>query len=217
MTSTYSNDTITLSATGGSGEVNTIESISTNGTAKTPDANKNVDILLRDIVPTGLLKTSSSGEFFNFLTKTPGLYYIYGSRDFQYSANGSSYQTVNLAPIYVLLIKSYTDATTDEYFGYLISRSSRGEHAGEYQDFYYELNGNLVLSYLKKTSSGISIYGDYAIGNSSKFITQNTQIFTGLKKFNTMPQFASTPTNNNDLTNKSYVDTAISTAIGTAL
>ena len=46
MTSSYSNGVITLNATS-SGEANTIDSISVNGTALTPDANKNVDITVQ--------------------------------------------------------------------------------------------------------------------------------------------------------------------------
>ena len=69
MTSTYSNGVLTLNATGGSGEMNTIDSISVNGVAQTPDANKNVDLTVPTITygTTDLTpgtSTLADGEFY---------------------------------------------------------------------------------------------------------------------------------------------------------
>lgn len=69
MTSSYSNGVLTLNATGGSGEMNTIDSISVNGVAQTPDANKNVDLTIPTITygTTDLTpgtSTLNDGEFY---------------------------------------------------------------------------------------------------------------------------------------------------------
>ena len=45
----------------------------------------------------------------------------------------------------------------------------------------------------------------------------NSQTISGLKTFNTLPESSVTPTTNNQLVNKSYVDTAIASAITDAL
>ena len=69
MTSSYSNGVLTLNATGGSGEMNVIDSISVNGVAQTPDANKNVDLTVPTITygTTDLTpgtSTLADGEFY---------------------------------------------------------------------------------------------------------------------------------------------------------
>lgn len=80
--------------------------------------------------------------------------------------------------------------------------------------YFVQNDGNIQYIY-----DSVMLY-DYVIENtlpSDIVKLTGSQTISGKKTFTTLPESSVAPTTNNQFTNKSYVDTAISNAIGTAL
>jgi hypothetical protein len=79
----------------------------------------------------------------------------------------------------------------------------------------YQLNPN-YYTYWTYTDTGTDFSRNWSTAVEGVDLTSN-QTISGLKTFNTLPVSSTTPTANNQLVNKQYVDTAISNAITSAL
>lgn len=97
----------------------------------------------------------------------------------------------------------------DNRFSYLkeISSVTNTEVVGSY------IGNNGIAYYISYNASTQELSTTQAL-SSSVLNTSDSQNVSGLKTFTTLPQSSLTPTNNNDLVNKSYVDSTIQSYIG---
>ena len=97
----------------------------------------------------------------------------------------------------------------DNRFSYLknISDVTNTEVIGSY------IGNNGITYYISYNASTQELSTTQAL-LSSVLNTSDSQNVSGLKTFTTLPQSSLTPTNNNDLVNKSYVDSTIQSYIG---
>lgn len=80
---------------------------------------------------------------------------------------------------------------------------------------YLKIHGSWSNGVFTCSTMNYDVGGDY---NFDLFVTTNsTQTITSKKTFNTLPESSSTPTTNNQLVNKKYVDDTIASAITTTL
>jgi len=92
------------------------------------------------------------------------------------------------------------DSILKQHIGYLIARPKYNNNLQILTNRVYYDNNELK---------------QYEINNTIQLVTLNqNQTITAKKTFSVLPESSVTPTTNNQLTNKSYVDNAISTAVG---
>lgn len=73
------------------------------------------------------------------------------------------------------------------------------------------------VGYIGAPESSHFIMTETSRDKTYSYLTQDSQGITGKKTFNSCPASVANPSNSSDLTTKDYVDTAITTAIGTTL
>lgn len=98
---------------------------------------------------------------------------------------------------YIKYIKNLNDAALDEVFleiYHLMAMDSAGNMFGNKSSFYLSSSGGV-----QRASSSL---GGATVG----FITSNAQTWSGIKTFSSLPESSGTPTTNNQLVNKKYVD-----------
>lgn len=103
----------------------------------------------------------------------------------------------------MILVWSGTSSSTEQYMGLTA-----------FHNVY--LNG-LPIMRIKGISIGADKGGEFIIDSSDICSLTTNQLINAKKTFTTLPESSITPTTSNQLVNKSYVDTAITNAIGTAL
>lgn len=105
---------------------------------------------------------------------------------------------------YLLVIEKETGTTAPSsgfFFGWMYA---------------FDTSGNLYVLHFFVNRLGQVNKDDVAI-KDKMVINKSSQTFTGTKIFSSVPECSTTPTTNNQLTNKSYVDSAIASAITTTL
>lgn len=86
--------------------------------------------------------------------------------------------------------------------------------------YFYNLNNNGVTQrniITRKSSNNTGLVISSTSGGKTYIINSGNQTISGIKTFSTLPETSITPTTNNQLVNKAYVDNSISTAITDAL
>lgn len=105
---------------------------------------------------------------------------------------------------YLLVIEKETGTTAPSsgfFFGWMYA---------------FDTSGNLYVLHFFVNRLGQVNKDDVAI-KDKMVINKSSQTFTGTKTFSSVPECSTTPTTNNQLTNKAYVDSAIASAITTTL
>ena len=110
------------------------------------------------------------------------------------ATSNSSILTINPLDNRISYLKNISDVTNTEVVGSFIGNDG----------ICYYINYNASTQKLS-TAQALS---------SSVLNTSDSQNVSGLKTFTTLPQSSLTPTNNNDLVNKSYVDSTIQSYFG---
>ena len=110
------------------------------------------------------------------------------------ATSNSSILTINPLDNRISYLKNISDVTNTEVVGSFIGNDG----------ICYYINYNASTQKLSTTQAL----------SSSVLNTSDSQNVSGLKTFTTLPQSSLTPTNNNDLVNKSYVDSTIQSYIG---
>lgn len=112
------------------------------------------------------------------------------------------------------------------YNGFVLLTNTTIDHnSATYQQVGYAWGSQIDSTYgnIGNYSGTLSVYGTTGrtlVGNSSNTFAvpaSGNSSISGIKTFSTLPESSVVPTTNNQLVNKSYVDTAISTAITDAL
>ena len=148
----------------------------------------------------------SSSNQFDFGTKEEGIYKIdetagsnttfYYKLNLVYGSSGMQVETV-------YILKKFSDANINDIFAYVKGVATS--------------NGSSATIIFTKISDTSYTQSETSRGTSYKVITSKAQEFSGIKTFSALPQCSVTPTTNNQLVNKLYVDTAIASAITTTL
>jgi len=96
-----------------------------------------------------------------------------------------------------------------------ISTPSQNLYFASMYCFNYNYGNIVILNFYVNTSGGIA--SDTVMIKNQYVLNTSAQDIVGVKTFSSLPECSATPTTNNQLTNKSYVDGAISSAITSAL
>ena len=138
----------------------------------------------------------TSDEPFVLDGKKKGIYYFncaYDTNTFYYKTKESeNYKTFSGQVLYIEIFKDidYDNAEEDEYLGRVINISNA-------------YNGAVMRIYIRKRSTPIA--GGSTLYTVLKDIPLGQTIY-GKKIFDTLPESSGTPTTNNQLVNKAYVD-----------
>ena len=154
-------------------------------------------------------ENGSGANRFDFDNNELGLYYFYSSYSyFQYKVGNNQASLNYLTPIQFLYTKKFADASLNEEIGTLFAC----------RDNNYSDNGVImVATIIKKTATTISNSSSlYMIKNSGRILTTQQQLISGEKIFGNIPKQNGTtaPTENEQFTNKKYVDDQITEKIG---
>lgn len=120
------------------------------------------------------------------------------------TANDSNFSIFNTnGALAFCIFKDYTTVVDEEIIGYtyLIDPT----------------NNELKLSDITYNITYDQFYCATGYPTGKNFLTSTSQTFYGAKTFDSIPSCSTTPTSNNHLVNKSYVDDSIASAITTAL
>lgn len=157
---------------------------------------------------------TTSATAFDLFEKENGVYYFENTNDtnkFYYKINSTTsatdFQNINTAQLikYRSVEEAYADPDiNNRRFAVLIGTRKDSS----------TLNGRIMIYYLKAESNTTIDNNQIGFG---QIVTLDNQTFTGIKTFNSLPESSVVPTTANQLTNKTYVDSAISNAITTTL
>lgn len=152
--------------------------------------------------------TSSTGQIVvDNLGKSIFTHYDGGSSVFRISYNNTSKQITDCVPLLFVMYKTIAELgtiTQTQYFSalyYIATNISTGQ-------------GKIYIRHYGIDSSNQLTWMSHEIG---QIVSSSYQQYSGLKKFSVIPECSLTPTTNDQLTNKSYVDSAIASAITTTL
>ena len=154
----------------------------------------------------GLGSSSGGGE-------TVGVYPLTADADIR-SGLGGLYVNTGTSNITVTIAKNGTDPTIYLRPNEIILKTSF-YNSGAFQVYpiYVTFGMKTIDIYYVNVATGTKRSFDL----STFLNSTDAQTISGVKTFTTLPESSVTPTTDNQFTNKSYVDTAILNAIGTAL
>ena len=173
-------------------EKNTIETIKVNNTALTPDANRAVNITI-NTNSIHIVDTNNSSTPFILLDAEPGIY-IFPSQKVYVKAKAINQEVATLdtldRTVIITGIKTSEASSLSSVLGVFIDKKGFGYRLTYYND---SATAGFTLGY-----------------DSNNIVTlSSSQTFSGKKTFSILPESSVTPTTDNQLTNKKYVDDAI--------
>ena len=145
-----------------------------------------------------------AGAPINMDELVPGTYYVASNYNSATYIRGNStfagMTSITLVDGLIYVHTKYDDANVDDTIATCISKLGSGS-----------TQAGCTIKITKKSALGGSGVGVSYDARGSYYILGNSnQTINDLKTFTTLPQSNATPSNNNDLVNKSYVDNAIS-------